>query len=163
MNRPTVYHWGAPCTFSIGHFCSVAHGATFILGGEHPKLSLSTNTTLHRIIPSNRWKGDVILENDVWIGANATILSGVTIRTGAIIGAGAVITKDVPPYAVVVGNPQRVLRYRFESGLIERLIGSHWWEHEPETLNPLFKQSRDVEEFLDLLADCVHRGSHENS
>lgn len=155
VNRPTVYYWGAPCTFMIGNFCSIAHGATFILGGEHPKLSLSTSTTLHQINPSNRWKGDVVIGNDVWIGANATILSGVTIHTGAIVGAGAVVTKDVPPYAVIVGNPQRILRYRFEIDLIERLLSSRWWEHGPEKLNPLLEKSRDVREFLDLLAHSI--------
>jgi acetyltransferase-like isoleucine patch superfamily enzyme len=135
---------------SVGNYCSIAQGSTFVLGGEHPKRSLSTSTTLHQIIPSNRWKGDVIIENDVWIGANAVILSGVTIHTGAIIGAGTVVTSDVPPYAVVVGNPQHVLRYRFESETVDRLLNSRWWEHDPEKLNPLLVKSGNIEDFLGL-------------
>lgn len=150
-NQPTVYYWGAPCALHVGNYCSIAHGSTFILGGEHPKKSLSTNTLLHQISPTNRWKGDIVIENDVWIGANATILSGVTIHTGAIVGAGAVVTKDIPPYAIVVGSPQQILRYRFEPDTIARLLESHWWESDPETLNPLLEKSGDVEEFIEFL------------
>ncbi|MDR5830987.1 CatB-related O-acetyltransferase [Caballeronia sp. LP006] len=155
INRPTVYYWGAPCAFEVGHYCSIAQGATFVLGGEHPKLSLSTNTTLHQINASNRWKGDVVIGNDVWVGANTTILSGVTIHTGAIIGAGATISKDVPAYAIVVGNPQRVLRHRFEPDVIARLLDSRWWEHDPETLNPLLMKSTDINDFLMLFENSV--------
>jgi len=160
-NRPIVHYWGAPCSLRIGNYCSIAHGATFILGGEHPKKSLSTNTLLHQINPTNRWKGDIVIEHDVWIGANATILSGVTIHTGAIVGAGAVVTKDVAPYAIVAGNPQQILRYRFEPRMVSRLLDSHWWESDPETLNPLLEKSESIEEFMELLDHIISRnGSH---
>lgn len=73
----------------------------------------------------------IVIENDVWIGHRAYIRPGVTIGTGAIIGAYAVVTRDVPPYAVVVGNPGRVVRYRFDEALIARLLASRWWTRAP--------------------------------
>lgn len=77
----------------------------------------------------------IVIENDVWIGHRAYIRPGVTIGTGAIIGAYAVVTRDVPPYAVVVGNPGRVVRYRFDEALIARLLASKWWTLAPWQLN----------------------------
>lgn len=73
----------------------------------------------------------IVIENDVWIGHRAYIRPGVTIGTGAIIGAYAVVSRDVPPYAVVVGNPGRVVRYRFDEALIARLLASRWWTLAP--------------------------------
>lgn len=68
-----------------------------------------------------------VISSDVWIGAGATILSGVSIGVGAVIGAGSVVTKDVPAYGIVAGNPARLLRYRFSSSQISDLISSEWW------------------------------------
>ena len=73
-------------------------------------------------------RGDITIGNDVWIGRGATVLSGVTVADGAVIGAGAVVAKDVPPYAIVVGNPARVVRYRFSDEVIEALLRIRWWE-----------------------------------
>ena len=69
----------------------------------------------------SKGKGDIIVKDDVWIGARATICSGVTIGQGAIIGAGAVVTKDVEPYSIVAGNPAKLIRYRFNEGIRNRL------------------------------------------
>ena len=77
----------------------------------------------------------IVIENDVWIGHRAYLRPGVTIGTGAIIGAYAVVTRDVPPYAVVVGNPGRVVRYRFDEALIARLLASKWWTLAPWQLH----------------------------
>jgi len=79
--------------------------------------------------------------NDVWIGANAIILKGVEIGDGAIVGAGAVITKDVEPYSVVVGNPQRFLRYRFEKEDIEFLLRLRWWDFDREAIQDMVDKS----------------------
>ena len=80
--------------------------------------------------------------NDVWIGENAVILAQVTeIGDGAVIAAGAIVSRNVPPYAVVVGNPARVVRYRFSKELIEELLASRWWEKDIDELEP------DIEEF----------------
>ena len=80
---------------------------------------------------------ELTIGNDVWIGHNAIILSGVSsIGDGAVIGAGAVLYKDVPPYAVVLGNPARVVRYRFSAEKIEELLESKWWEKSIDELLP---------------------------
>ena len=95
-------------------------------------------------------KGNVIIGNDVWVGYGATILSGVSIGTGAIIGAKSVVTANVPPYAIVAGNPARVLRSRFSETIITRLIASKWWELPRERLlmlMPILLSNR-VEDFL---------------
>lgn len=70
--------------------------------------------------------------HDVWIGANVTMSAPINIGTGAVIASGAVVTKDVPPYAIVGGNPAKVIRYRFSSELIARLLDSAWWEYDPQ-------------------------------
>lgn len=73
-------------------------------------------------------KGDVIIGNDVWIGNNALILSGVTVGNGAVIASKAVVTKDVPPYSIVAGNPGRIVRHRFAPAIIKRLEEIKWWD-----------------------------------
>ena len=79
-------------------------------------------------------KGDITLGNDVWIGYEAVILAGVTIGDGAIIGARAVVTRDVPPYAIVGGVPARLIRRRFDDATIEALLDLCWWDWEPERI-----------------------------
>lgn len=88
-----------------------------------------------------------IIENDVWIGSNVVVLNGLHIGTGAIIGAGAVVTKDVPPYAIVVGNPARIIKYRFDKEMIKKLLKSKWWELEAEEM--IGVNFDNVEEALD--------------
>ena len=73
------------------------------------------------------YKGDINVGNDVWIGNNVIVMPGVTIGNGAVIGAGAVVTKDVPPYAIVGGNPAKVIKYRFTEKQIEKLLEIKWW------------------------------------
>ena len=79
-------------------------------------------------------KNMIIIGNDVWIGGNATILRGVTIGDGAIIAAGAVVTKDVPPYAIVGGIPAKIIKYRFDQEIINKLLELKWWEFGPDIL-----------------------------
>jgi hypothetical protein len=85
---------------------------------------------------------------DVWIGQSALVLAGVKIGTGAVIGAGSVVTKDVPPYAVAVGNPCRVRRFRFDQGLCRRLLDSRWWEMDERTLEGFASSFLDPVQFL---------------
>jgi tetrahydrodipicolinate N-succinyltransferase len=87
--------------------------------------------------------------NDIWIGANATVLGGVTVGDGAVIAAGAVVTKDVPPYAIVVGTPATVKRLRYSDNIVERLLRAKWWELELADLSGL--PFRDVERCLDAI------------
>lgn len=108
----------------IGSYCSIAPGVQFLLGGEHQIKSISTypfkvyNFGYLREAGS---KGDIIIKDDVWIGTNAIICSGVTIGQGAIVAAGAVVTKNVEPYAIVGGNPAKLIKYRFTDECVKEL------------------------------------------
>ena len=95
-------------------------------------------------------KGDINIRNDVWIGANATVMSGVTINSGAVIAAGAVVAKDIPPYAVVVGNPGRIIKYRFSEEQIKDLLEMEWWDWGDDKIrnNALSMWSDDIEGFI---------------
>ncbi len=110
---------------SIGDFVSVGHRVCFILDMEHAMDHISTfpfrKAWLGDEMPEATGKGDIIVGDDVWIGYGATILSGVRIGQGAVIAAGSVVTKDVPPYAVVGGVPADIIKYRFSWDLIKEL------------------------------------------
>ena len=130
-------------SLTIGSFTSISTGVTILLGGNHRLDWVTTypfgvfwKNYLGKYIPgpSAITKGDVIIGNDVWIGMNVTILSGVTIGNGVVIGAQSVISKDVPPYAIVVGNPGRVVRYRFDPATIKELLKISWWDWEEEKI-----------------------------
>ncbi|WP_148410752.1 CatB-related O-acetyltransferase [Murimonas intestini] len=122
----------------IGKFCSVACGAKFLFtSANHAMKSLSTYTfpiffeewdlDVKNITSAWDNKGDIIIGNDVWIGYEAVILSGVKIGDGAIIGTRAVVTKDVPPYTIVGGVPARPIRKRFSDDIISELLRIQWW------------------------------------
>jgi carbonic anhydrase/acetyltransferase-like protein (isoleucine patch superfamily) len=124
---------------TIGRYCSIAEGVR-ILNHNHP-LNLRSSSGLFfnpALGLCDRWLvGFTPLEigNDVWIGAKATIMPEVrSIGHGAVVGAGAIVTKDVPPYAVVLGNPARVVKYRFPPEVIAELLEEKWWEKDLEEL-----------------------------
>lgn len=108
----------------IGNFCSIADKVTFMLGLDHPTNLISTypfeNYFFNGISATS--KGDIVLDDDVWIGYNAIILSGVHIGQGAIVAAGAVVSKNVPPYSIVGGIPAKVIKYRFSEEVIAELL-----------------------------------------
>ncbi|WP_162243360.1 CatB-related O-acetyltransferase [Cellulomonas sp. Leaf334] len=117
----------------IGRYCSIASTATILLGGGHPTDRVSMYPVRLRIgkrsgsndgFPLSR--GDIEIQDGVWIGHEALILSGVTIGSGAVIGARAVVARDVPPYAIVAGNPARLLRYRFDDETIAAVESLGW-------------------------------------
>lgn len=123
----------------IGKFCSIACGAKFLFtSGNHTMKSLANYTFpiffdewgLDAKDICRAWdnKGDTVVGNDVWIGYEAVVLSGVTIGDGAVIGARAVVTRDVPPYTVVGGVPARAIRRRFDDATVERLEALRWWD-----------------------------------
>lgn len=108
----------------IGSYCSIAPNVQFLLGGEHQINSISTYPFKVYEFGYSREagsKGDIVVKDDVWIGTNAIICSGVIIGQGAIIAAGAVVTKDVEPYAIVGGNPAKVIKYRFDENIRKKL------------------------------------------
>ena len=129
----------------IGRFCSIACGAKFLFNSaNHSLRSLSTypfpiffeEWGLDRKQVAQAWdnKGDIVIGNDVWIGYEAVILSGVTIGDGAIIGARAVVTKDVPPYTIAGGVPARPIRKRFSEDTIAALLKLPWWNWPEEQI-----------------------------
>lgn len=108
----------------IGNFCSFAKNTFFCMGGEHDYKTLSTYPFESRISDNKITsfsKGDIVIGDDVWIGVNVTILSGVKIGQGAIIAAGSVVTKDVEPYSIYGGVPARLIKKRFSDEIIEKL------------------------------------------
>jgi virginiamycin A acetyltransferase len=120
-------------TLEIGRFCSIADNVTIMLGGNHrvdwiTTFPFSVLFDEFKNIPGHpHSKGDVIIGNDVWIGQGALILSGVTVGDGSVIAAHAVVTKSVPPYAIVGGNPAKLIRFRFLPDQIEHLLEIAWW------------------------------------
>jgi len=118
----------------IGAYSSIAAGTRILLGGEHhiDWVTTSPLRILNGLPGAGKdghplSKGDVTIGNDVWIGMGAMILSGVTIGNGAVIGAGTVVARDVPPFAVVAGNPASIIRFRFSSDIQEALERIAWW------------------------------------
>lgn len=142
----------------IGSFVSIANGVV-IGGGRHPmdwvgmspvfyegRDSVVAKFSTHKREKVRR----VRIGHDVWVGRSAIVLPGVEIGSGAVVGAGAVVTKDVPPYAIVAGNPARLVRYRFSDDLIARLTATQWWSLEEEELRRLGRYMNDVEKFLEV-------------
>lgn len=109
----------------IGNWCSISSNSVFMLGGNHIYDRISTypfELIFNEKLISAETKGPIIVDDDVWIGDNSIILSGVYISKGAIIGAGSVVSKNVPPYAIVAGNPAKIIKYRFDKETIEMLL-----------------------------------------
>lgn len=135
---------GSVPQIKIGKYCSIATNCTFVLS-NHCTNRITTAPSGHRMLfshgkgnPASYSRGDIIIGSDVWIGANCTIVDNVTIGNGAVIAAGAVVTKSVPPYAIVGGNPAKIIKYRFDADVIARLEKLNIWQlpnHMYETLD----------------------------
>lgn len=140
----------------IGAFCSIANDVK-IGGAMHPMEWASTSPVFYKGRDSvskkfseyDRPKDNrTIIGNDVWIGSGAFIKQGATIGDGAVIGMGAVVTKDVPPYAIVGGNPAKLIRMRFDDTIIKRMIQSEWWKLSDEVLLEVAQYIKEPEVFL---------------
>ena len=137
--KPRFVMFPSSSRMSIGSFCSFADEVTFIMGGEH-FVERITTSPLNMLLGDldlpwmEQERGPIVIGNDVWIGYGATILSGVTIGNGSVIGAGAVVASDVDPYSIVIGNPARIVRKRFEPETIEYLERLAWWDWDEETI-----------------------------
>lgn len=143
----------------IGAFCSIANG--FVVGGaKHPVDWVSTSPSFYKVGGgTGKHLGSLEVEpikrtfigNDVWIGARVTMMQGIRIGNGAVIGAGSIVTKDVPPYAVVAGCPAKVLKFRFDKDTIMKLQESEWWNLSDEQLSKYAKYINRVDEFCKVL------------
>ena len=122
----TVLDFGVESKLTIGSFCSIAPGVVFNLSGDHYLSHISTFPFKAKALGSGEReacsKGNIEVGSDVWIGQNAIILSGIHIGQGAVVAAGAVVTANVPPYAIVGGNPARIIKYRFSQDLISEMM-----------------------------------------
>lgn len=145
---------------NIGKFCSIA-GNVIIGAAEHPTTWVSTSPVFENVKNSGTSVKFAIeklppvkittIGNDVWIGASAMIKQGVTVGNGAVIGAMAMVTKDVPPYAIVVGIPARIIRYRFDEATIKELEETKWWELSEEDLRKIGKYVKEPRKFIEAI------------
>lgn len=138
-NKNVLYHYPfMGDKLIIGKFCAIAKDAKFIMNGANHKIS--GHSTFPFSIFRNGWekvipkpgelpyKGDTTVGNDVWIGYDATIMPGIQIGDGAIIASKSVVVKNVPPYAVVGGNPSQIIKMRFNESIVNKLLGIKWWD-----------------------------------
>lgn len=149
----------------IGAFCSIANH--FIVGGaEHPMQWASTSPAFLSTKGGARvrfakfdYNGTkkTVIGNDVWIGSRVIVKSGVKIGDGAIVGSGSVVTKDVPPYAIVVGCPAKIIKFRFDDNTIKALIESQWWELPDEEIKYVANYIRDPLIFVDKIKEINNR------
>ena len=129
---------------SIGNFCSIARNVSFQTFNHNPKKI--TSYFIGQNLFKEKWenekvsKGDIVLENDVWIGAHCVILGGVTIHNGAVVAANSVVTKDIPAYSIVAGTPAKVIGYRFDAETIQKIENLKWWNWSIEKI----EQNREL-------------------
>lgn len=160
-----LYEWNND-KLIIGKFCQIASGVEFVMNGANHQMNCVSTFPFYTL---EGWeqtpptqndlpiKGDTIIGNDVWIGQNATILPGVHIGDGAIIGANSVVGSDVPPYTIVVGNPARAIRKRFDEELIEIMEKLKWWDKSIDEINSLIPllTSRNLDKVKEELSKLV--------
>ena len=152
--RPKVRFAESGSRLTIGRYCSIADKVEILLGGDHRLDWASTYpfAAMRSLWPDadapadyHATRGDVSIGHDVWLGSGCMILSGVTVGHGAVVAARAVVTRAVPPYGIVAGNPARLVRTRFEAAAIADLIACAWWDlphAEVSKLVPLLQSGR---------------------
>lgn len=155
QSSPLIEWASKDSTLEIGSFCSIARGVNIYLGGNHHIEWITTSPLnqlyrAHKNINEATTNGSVIIGNDVWIGADSTILSGVTIGDGAVVGTKSVVSRSVPPYSVVVGNPAKVVKKRFSDEQITKLLEIKWWNWDDEKIkeNMLLLLNPNIDDFI---------------
>ena len=156
-----IISWSDQYQINLGKYNSIGRDCNFFLHANHRADWITTSSQLlglvtheiaemHMKMGHPTCKGDINVGNDVWIGAKSTIMSGITIHDGAIIAANSVITKDVPPYAIVAGNPGKVVKYRFTHDQIHNLQQIAWWDWDKEKIkhNAKLMWSSNMDEFI---------------
>lgn len=150
-------YYGSEAKVNIGKYCSIGPNITIITGGIHPTNWISTFPFRAKWNLLGKFedgmpctKGSIEIGNDVWIGSGVTILSGVNVGHGAVLATGALVTKDVPPYAMVGGNPAKTFRYRFDEKKIIKLLEIKWWDWEEIKIkeNVELLSSSNIKEFI---------------
>lgn len=162
--NPKIVWYGGNNKVLIGKFCSIAKNVTFVLGPSHNTNLISTypfSLFYPHKLKNNKLsshvveKGDINVGNDVWIGYGATILSGVNIHDGSVIAAGSLVTKDVPAYTIVGGNPARFIKKRFKNYEIDSLLKIKWWDWDSAKLkrNMYYLSSNNLKSFFNNIKD----------
>jgi chloramphenicol O-acetyltransferase type B len=165
---PEIMSFGNDGRLTIGDYCSFAAGVVVLLGGEHRADWLTTYPfpalwPVAKTIPGHpATKGDVSIGSDVWIGANAILISGTDIGHGAVIGAGSVVAGSIPPYSVAAGNPCRVIRPRFDADTISTLLAIRWWDWPEDTIARVLPVllSNDIDGLRKFADDLASIGDH---
>jgi len=146
---------------TVGNYSGIARRVTFLCGGpiDHACMHHPTVSTFrfrshypNSNYPIGKDRGPIIIGSDCLIGTEAMIFGGVTIGHGSIVGARAVITKDVPPFSIVAGNPAKIIRYRFEKNVIDQLLKIEWWNWEKEKVEQNINLLADINKFLEIYA-----------
>lgn len=154
----STYSWSSlDPSIKVGRFCSIAAGLTIMggKGGRHPIEALTSSSIMydrnfsivkfieqqygfkHPLHPNPQKPADILIGHDVWIGANVTLPRNITIGHGAVVGAGSLLTKDVPVYAIVGGNPAKIIKYRFDEQTIQKLLIAQWWDYDIAEISQL--------------------------
>jgi len=156
-----IFSWSDKFHIYLGSYVSIGRDCNFFLHANHRTDWITTSSQLwgpvsddvadmHMRIGHPTCNGDIHVGNDVWIGAKATVMSGVKINDGAVVAACSVVTKDVPPYAIVGGNPAKIIKYRFTEEQIDSLLKIKWWEWEEQKIKEeaMNMWSTDINEFI---------------
>lgn len=158
-----IRRWTTTDTVKVGKFCSFASNIRIVLDGNHHTDRFSTFPFRERLnwtecSPGNWGKSTPVIGNDVWMADDVVIYSGCNIGDGAVIAGQSVVTKNVPPYAIVAGNPGRIVKYRFDSETIRELLEYKWWDLPLDTIrSKLIPHADDIQAVLKELREIRQR------
>jgi chloramphenicol O-acetyltransferase type B len=168
--KMSIKQWGEGASLKIGSFCSLADNLTILLGGNH-RVDWATTFPFGHIFKDDLGgeeiyghpvtNGDVVIGNDVWVGRNTTIMSGVNVGDGAVIAANSTVVKNIGVYEIWGGNPARFIRSRFDDEIIQKLLSLKWWDWEIASIRkvaPLLSQNPSIEILREISKFSSQRG-----